>query len=81
MWSDEFPIKDLPKNRKRVFGLIATAVGILFGAGVGALFFAISPVLCLIFVVSAGVAMAANQDAVELLRKAGPKNATKGSAG
>jgi hypothetical protein len=79
MSSDEFPIKDLPKNRRRVFQEIAAVIGMLFWIGVAALFFAFRPVLALIFVVSAAVAMIANNYVVKFLREARSKNSTKHS--
>ena len=79
MWSDELPIRDLPRAGKRVFEEIATIVGMLFGVAVAALFFALRPVLSVIFVVSAVFAMLANDRAVKFLRKARSKNSNKRS--
>jgi hypothetical protein len=73
-WWDEFPIEDLPRAGKRAFQLIATVVGILFWIAIAALFFALRPLLCVIFVASAVVAMLANDSAVEFWRKARSKN-------
>jgi hypothetical protein len=73
-WSDEFPIRDLPEAGKMAFRLIANVVGLLFGIAVAALFFAFAPLLCLIFLVSAIVAMLANNRALEFLQKVRSKD-------